>query len=165
MVATRALGVASAVRGDLPVARAHLERAVELGDGAGLAERSGEARGALAYLLTLGGETSRALALIDEATPAMRGVPAARLMMQRALVLSEIGRYGDSTMAFADSLDALEDAGGDELVEADIRTNRSILFTLLRDWRSAERISIWPRSCTRPWATSAAPLWWRTIEA
>lgn len=137
-VATRALGVAALARGDLTSARSHLERGVALADRAGLTVRAGEARGTLAYALTLAGETGPALALIDQATTILQGVPAARLMMQRALVLSEIGRPQDSAAGFAAALTRLQEAGGDALVEADIRTNRSILHAQHGDWRAAE---------------------------
>jgi CHAT domain-containing protein/tetratricopeptide (TPR) repeat protein len=137
-VATRALGVAALARGDLSSARSHLERAVAIADGAGLTSRAGETRGTLAYALTLAGETSRALQLIDQATPMLQDVPAARLMMQRALVLSEIGRLDEAAAAFAAALITLREAGGDRLVEADVRTNRSIMHAQRGDWRSAE---------------------------
>ena len=138
VIATRALGVAALARGDLAGARSSLERAVRIADDAGLTTRAGEARGTLAYALTLVGETGRALALIDEAAPMLVGVQAARLEMQRALVLSEIGRLDDGAAAFAGALDRLREAGGDDLVEADIRTNRSIVNAQRRDWRSAD---------------------------
>ena len=137
-IATRALGVAALARGDLITARAHLERGVAISDAAGLTARAGETRGTLAYVLTLAGQTGPALTLIDEATPMLQGVPAARLMMQRALVMSEIGRQDDAAAGFAAALTNLRNAGGDRLVEADIRTNRSILHARNGEWRSAE---------------------------
>ena len=138
VIASRALGVAALARGDLAASRSFLQDAVALADASGLDGRAGEARGTLAYALTLAGETSKALELIDRAASAVSGVPAARLIMQRALVLCELGRFDTSREAFADALTRLAAAGGDDLVEADIRTNRSIMFSRIRDWRLAE---------------------------
>lgn len=134
-VASRAMGVAALAGGDLRQARDHLERAIATADGAGIG--SGETRGTLAYVLTLQGETAAALQLLDQAAVMLTGAPAARLCMQRALVLSEIGRLEDSAAAFENALTLLRATGGGDLLEADIRTNRSTLFTQQRDWRSA----------------------------
>lgn len=137
-VAERALGIARTALGELGRAESHLRTAIELAEDAGLAVRAAEARGSLAYLLSLTGQPTEALAQVDRAAPALHGVPGARLRMLRALVLAEAGRFDDATVGYGEALTALADSGGDAVLEADIRTNRSIVNVQRRDWRAAE---------------------------
>jgi len=137
-VAGRALGMAYTALGRLVPAERHLRAAIERADGAGLGERAAEARGSLAYVLTLAGRTDDALAEIAVAAPVLRGLPAARLAMLRALILTELARFGEAAAGFAEALDLLARAGGDDVLEADIRTNRASLLTHLRDWQAAD---------------------------
>lgn len=137
-VARRALGMACTALGRLVPAERHLRTAIGVADGAGLAVRAAEARGSLAYVLTLSGRTDDALAEIALAAPVLRDVPAARLAMLRALILTELARFDEAAAGFADALAILHRAGGDAVLEADIRTNRSLLLVHRRDWRAAE---------------------------
>ena len=66
-VAERALGMVRTAQGKLPQARQHFRSAVRIADRAGLVTRAAEARGSLAYLLTLTGHPTDALAQIDRA--------------------------------------------------------------------------------------------------
>ncbi|HST65762.1 MAG TPA: CHAT domain-containing protein [Mycobacteriales bacterium] len=133
-VAQRALGMARVAVGDLDAAETHLRTAVGLADGAGLADRAAEARASLSYLLALGGRTADALAELDRAAAVLRGVTGARLRMQRALVLSEAGRFAEAASGYDAALRALSEAGGDPVVEADLRNNRALLAVQRRDW-------------------------------
>lgn len=137
-VAEHALGIAGVSVGRLGDAETHLRAALRLADGAGLRERAAQTRGVLGYVLTLTGRTAEALREMDRAMPELTGPPAARLRMQRAVVLTEISRFGEAAEGFADALDVLRAAGGDVLIEATIRTNRSIALARLGDWRGAE---------------------------
>ncbi|WP_410572247.1 CHAT domain-containing protein [Amycolatopsis sp. cmx-4-61] len=137
-VAEHALGLAGVSTGRLADAETRLRAAVRLADGAGLRQRAAQTRGVLGYVLTLTGRTAEALRELDRARPELTGTAAARLRMQRAVVLTEISRFGDAAAEFAAALDALRAAGGDALIEATIRTNRSIVLARLGDWRGAE---------------------------
>ncbi|MFD1152689.1 tetratricopeptide repeat protein, partial [Saccharothrix hoggarensis] len=124
--------------GRLADAERHLRAAIGTADGAGLAESAAKARGVLGYVLTLTGRTGEGLREMDRARPLLRGPSAARLLMQRAVVLTETGRFEDAAAGFSDALDTLRRAGGDALIEATLRNNRSILLARLGDWRGAE---------------------------
>ncbi|MET8999531.1 CHAT domain-containing protein [Amycolatopsis sp. NPDC004169] len=137
-VAEHALGIAGVATGRLAEAETRLRTAVRLAGGAGLRERAAQTRGVLGYVLTLTGRTAEALRELDLAMPELTGTAAARLRMQRAVVLTEISRFGAAAAEFAAALDTLRAAGGDDLVEATIRTNRSIVLARLGDWRGAE---------------------------
>ncbi|MEV4623928.1 CHAT domain-containing protein [Asanoa sp. NPDC049573] len=137
-IAERALGMARTATGDLDAAEAHFRAAIAHADRAGLRFRAGEARGSIAYVLALTGRSAEALREIDLAEPALHGVPHARLLMQRALVLTEAGRFAAAADGFGAALAALGRAGGDPVLEGDIRNNRSTALIRLRDWAGAE---------------------------
>lgn len=137
-VAERALGMARTAMGDLATAEAHLRTAISIADGAGLPVRAAEARGSLAYVLSLLGRPDQALAEIARAAPALDGRPGARLRMLQALVLNEAGRVDEAADGYDQALEALARAGGDQVLEADIRNNRSIVQVRRRDWRAAQ---------------------------
>lgn len=137
-VAERALGMISTARGDLVDAEAHLRDAIRGAIAAGLSARAAEARGSLAWVLTLSGATNEALAEVDRAVPALAGISAARVTMMRALILTELARFDEADIAFGDALETLRSAGGDDLLEADVRTNRSMLYVHRRDWWAAD---------------------------
>src|SRR5262249_32629326 len=137
-VALRASGRAAAASGDLAGASELLHEAARVAENAGLLERAGEARGSLAYVLLLTSGASRALAELDRADEALHeGVSAARLQMQRGLVLSEIRRLDEARSNLDRALRTLERAGGDDLLEADVRTNRAVVCMDVRDWTGA----------------------------
>ena len=104
----------------------------------GLPTRAGEARGSLAYVLLLTSGAQSALAELDRADATLReGVSAARLQMQRGLVLCEIRRFDEARASLDRALSTLERAGGDDLLEADVRNNRGLVCLGVRDWRGA----------------------------
>ncbi len=137
-VAERALGMAHTALGDLATAERHLLAAVGTAEAAGLAVRAAEARGSLAYLRSLTGRFDDALAQLDRAAPALHGSSRARLRMLRALVLTEAGRFDEAAAGYGDALAVLRRSGGDAVLEADIRNNRSLVHVHRRDWRAAE---------------------------
>jgi tetratricopeptide (TPR) repeat protein len=134
----RALGMAAAASGDLAGAAERLRNAAEVADVAGLPVRAGEARGSLAFLLLLTSGAQRALAELDRADAILReGVSAARLQMQRGIVLTEIRHFDEARASLDRALLTLDRAGGDDLLEADIRNNRAFMCLGMRDWRGA----------------------------
>ncbi|WP_053731326.1 CHAT domain-containing protein [Nocardia sp. NRRL S-836] len=133
-VALHALGMAASAVGRLDEAERHLRAAVSVASSAGLVVRAAQARGSFGYVLTLRGRTAEALRALEAVPAQVDGVTAARLRMQRALVLTEIGRFDEAAAGFAD---ALACNPGDPLLEATIRNNRGLLRAQRRDWRGA----------------------------
>ncbi|MEU7478807.1 CHAT domain-containing protein [Lentzea sp. NPDC042327] len=133
-VALHALGMAASAVGRLDEAERHLRAAVSVATAAGLVVRAAQARGSLGYVLTLTGRTAEALRALADVPEQVDGVTAARLLMQRALVLTEIGRFAEAADGFAAALAANP---GDPLLEATIRNNRGLLRAHRRDWRGA----------------------------
>lgn len=137
-VAEQALGLACLSVGRLTDSERHLRLAIGVAEGADLGATAAKMRGVLGYVLTLTGRTAEGLREMDRALPELTGASAARLLMQRALVLTEASRFDDAAAGFTDALDTLRRAGGDDLIEATIRNNRSILLARQGDWRGAE---------------------------
>ena len=137
-VAQQALGLVGLATGQLTEAEAHLQQAIRIADRPGTKGFAAEARGVLGYLLTMTGRSTDALRQMALALPDVNGVAAARLRMQRGLVYTEISRFDDAAADFAAALRALQQVGGDPLIEASIRNNRSIVLARRGDWRGAE---------------------------
>jgi tetratricopeptide (TPR) repeat protein len=136
--AERALGMAAAASGDFASATDRLRNAANVADMASLPTRAGEARGSLAFVLLLTSGAERALAELDRADATLReGVSAARLQMQRGIVLTEIRHFDEARASLDRALMTLDRAGGDDLLEADIRNNRAFMCLGVRDWRGA----------------------------
>ncbi|MEV6850366.1 CHAT domain-containing protein [Actinoplanes sp. NPDC051411] len=91
----------------------------------------------LALVLAEAGRPDRALREIDAAAPALQGLPAARLTMQRALILDRLSRF-DEAMAGYTSAIADFRRFGDSLWEARALTNRGVLYTYRGHVRQAE---------------------------
>jgi tetratricopeptide (TPR) repeat protein len=128
----------SAARGDPETAVKLLRKAAKIADAAGLPPRACEARGTLAYLLLLTRGARPALLELDRAEATQpAGVSAARLQMQRGLILDELRRDDEAQASFDSALATVRNAGGDDVLEGDIRTNRSIARTNMRDWDGA----------------------------
>ncbi|MGI8685898.1 MAG: CHAT domain-containing protein, partial [Acidimicrobiales bacterium] len=137
-VARRAEGLVASARGDLRGAIRNLRDAIGLADRSGLPSRAAEARASLSYVLVLTGATADALLEVDRAATVLGGVRGAQVLMQRALILTELGRFSEAEAGFEHAIRALRGAGGDALVEGDLYTNRSILHSSLRAWRAAD---------------------------
>jgi tetratricopeptide (TPR) repeat protein len=133
----RAFALAAWARGETDEAIAHGRKAIAVAEAAGTPVRAAEARGSLSVHLVIAGDGDAALREIDRALPVLSGSSAARLRMQRALVLDEIGRREESLRDYGLALSMLGD-DGDPHVEADLRNNRSIVLTRLRRWQDAE---------------------------
>jgi len=137
-VARRVLGMVATLRSTLAEAERYLRDAIAIADRARLSARSAEASGSLAYVLTLSGSTEEALALLQNAIPALSGISAARASMLRSLVLTEIGDFDAAEIAFAAAFSLLQAAGGNPLLEADLRNNRAVLRIHQRHWAAVD---------------------------
>jgi hypothetical protein len=135
--AERALGLAARELHDAPAALRHLRRAVHVAAAAQLTQRAAEARMSLALVLAEAGRPVPALREIDAAAPALRGLPAARLQMQRALILDRLNRSGEAMDGYTAALAEFR-RGGDRLWQARALTNRGVLHTYQGSLRQAE---------------------------
>jgi tetratricopeptide (TPR) repeat protein len=135
--AERALGLVAREQHDAVVALRHLRRAVRVAERAQLPERAAEARMSLALVLAEAGRPARALREIDAAAPALDGLPAARLQMQRALILDRLSRFTEAMDGYGAALVSFRRAG-DRLWQARALTNRGVLHTYRGSVRQAE---------------------------
>jgi tetratricopeptide (TPR) repeat protein len=135
--AERALGLAARELQDAGAALRHLRRAVRVAGRAGLAQQTAEARMSLALVLAEAGRPGPALREIDAAAPALAGLPAARLHMQRALALDRLSRFSEAMEGYSAALAAFRRAG-DRLWQARALTNRGVLHTYRGSLRQAE---------------------------
>jgi tetratricopeptide (TPR) repeat protein len=122
----RVLGMVAMRLDDYGSALRHLRRAVRLAERAGADVRAAEARMTLALVLAHRGSTESALEEIDRAGAVLRGVEAARALMQRALILQRLGRLDESLDGYRRALPALRRAG-DKLVESRALCNRGLV--------------------------------------
>jgi tetratricopeptide (TPR) repeat protein len=124
--AERALGLAAKELNDLDGAVAHLRRAAAIARRAGLAVLEAEARMSLALTLAYRGQTTAALRQADLAAPVLEGRDAARLQMQRAVILARIGRQEEALDGYRRALAVFRQVD-DGLWEARLLCNRGVL--------------------------------------
>lgn len=136
-VALRALGLAAREQHNADHGLRHLRRARRVAEAAKLPARAAEARMSLALVLAEAGQPQQALREIDAASPALRGLPAARLQMQRALILDRLGRSDEAMAGYTDALAAFR-RSGDQLWQSRALTNRGVLHTYRGSLRQAE---------------------------
>ncbi|WP_018223421.1 CHAT domain-containing protein [Salinispora pacifica] len=136
-VALRALGLAAREQHNADHGLRHLRRARRVAEVAQLPVRAAEARMSLALVLAEAGQPQQALREIDAASPILRGLPAARLQMQRALILDRLGRFDEAMAGYTDALAAFR-RSGDRLWQARALTNRGVLHTYRGSLRQAE---------------------------
>ncbi|MDM4719448.1 CHAT domain-containing protein [Micromonospora sp. WMMA1363] len=91
----------------------------------------------LALVLDEAGHPRQALREIDAAAPALSGLPAARLQMQRALILDRLGRFKEAMAGYTEALAAFR-RGDDRLWQARALTNRGVLHAYRGSLRQAE---------------------------
>jgi tetratricopeptide (TPR) repeat protein len=146
IVAQRALGLAAIETGRVKDATGVLRRAVRHAGQAALPVRAAEARMTLALALLYCGDPAHALGELDRARGDLQGVAAARLEMQRALVLQKLDRPDDALAGYRRALTTFR-RDGDRLWEARLLSNRGLLHgergafaASRRDLEQAERL-------------------------
>jgi tetratricopeptide (TPR) repeat protein len=132
----RVLGMVAMRNDDYLSALRHLRRAVRIGERAGAAHHAAEARMTLSLALAHSGSTDRALVELDRAGGVLTGVSAARLQMQRALILQRLGRLDESLEAYRVALPVLRRAN-DREVESRLLCDRSVAHVYRGDLVSA----------------------------
>ena len=123
--------------GDLDSAIGAAQSAVRRAERADASTVAAEARMSLAYFLAEKGRTSDALAELDEAAVHLKGLPSAKLSMQRGLVLWRAGRTAEALAAYRRALPTLR-RGDDGLSEGRLYTNRGLLYLDRGEYASAE---------------------------
>jgi tetratricopeptide (TPR) repeat protein len=125
-IAERALGLAAKELNDLDGAESHLRRAAAIAGRAGLELARAEARMSLALTLAYRGQTAAALRQADLASPFLQGGDAARLQMQRAIILTRLGRQDEALDGYKKALAVFRQLD-DHLWEARLLCNRGVL--------------------------------------
>lgn len=125
-MAQRAAALALRECGDLVAAEIRMRRAVRTADRGRADQAAAEARMSLAFILLEGGRVRAALANAHRAAVTLRGLSAARLACQRALILQRTGRFEQALAAYAQALPALR-RWGDDLWTARALNNRGLL--------------------------------------
>jgi tetratricopeptide (TPR) repeat protein len=125
--ALRAAGLAERSLGKVDEALAALRAGVRRGERGGATLQAAEARMSLAYVLLERGTTAQALAEADKAASALRGVSAAGLLSQRALLLQRSGRTGEALATYRRAIPLLR-RSDNRLYEANAFHNRSMLY-------------------------------------
>jgi tetratricopeptide (TPR) repeat protein len=136
-VAERALGLAARELHDITGAVDHLRAAVRIAARARLELRAAQARMSLCLALAYKGDTPAALREADRAAPALRGVDAARLLMQRALILQRLGRLDEALEGYRRALVGFRRAN-DRVWQARLLNNRGVLHAYRGAQRAAE---------------------------
>lgn len=111
--------------------------AVAVAGRAGGGDLEAEARMSLAWVLLERGSVASALKQADRAASGVRGLPAARIATQRALILQRTGHHDDALAGYAAAMPVLRRAG-DRVWEARLRNNRGLLHAYHGSLRDAE---------------------------
>ena len=126
-LAHHAIGIVLRDRGNLPEAIAELKRGVRQARASGSVEREIDVQATLGIALAWMGRTRQGLAVLDQAVQASRGNMAGRVLMRRALVFKDLGRFHEAHQDLSRALPYLRRAG-DTLWEARSLTHRAEVF-------------------------------------
>src|SRR5215469_1308410 len=95
-LAHQAIGIVLRDRGDLPGAIVELRKGARLARTSGHAEREADVQATLGSALALAGRSRHGLALLDRAVQASRGALAGQVLMRRASILWNLGRFREA---------------------------------------------------------------------
>jgi len=148
VVALQALGVAARELNDLNEAQERLEEALAMAVAAGLDHRAASVRSSLVNVLAAIGEPELGLEHAALAQEVLVGRDRADLEMKRAIVLEQMGRLDDASVAYDVALASLS-VEADPLLEARLRTSRGVLLVYqhrhqeaLADLEQGERLAL-----------------------
>jgi tetratricopeptide (TPR) repeat protein len=110
-LAHHAIGIVLRDRGDLQAAITELRTAVRLAHASGKPEREADVQATLGVALAWTGRSRQGLAFLDRAVEASRGGSAGRVLMRRAGILYELGRFREAHDDLSRSLPHLRRAG------------------------------------------------------
>lgn len=126
-LAHHAAGIVLRDRGDLPGAIAELRKGARLARASGRPGREVDVQATLGIALAWAGRSQQGLAVLDRAVEASRGALAGRVLMRRALVLWDLGRFHEAHRDLCRALPCLRRAG-DRVWEARSLTWRAHVF-------------------------------------
>ena len=110
-LAHHAIGIVLRDRGDLQAAITELRRGMRLARASGKPEREADVQATLGTALAWTGRSRQGLAVLDRAVAASRGGPAGRVLMRRATILYELGRFREAQDDLSRALPLLRRAG------------------------------------------------------
>ena len=136
-VAERALGLVALHTQNLPDAVDHFLHAVRLAERGAAHTVAARARISLSYALSVTGATRRALREADLAASHLTGFDRVRLEVQRALILTQLGRLDEGLAIYRQTLPAVR-RRRDVLLEVRLLCNRGILYAYQGEYQLAE---------------------------
>jgi hypothetical protein len=125
--AHQAIGIVLRDYGDLPGAIVELRKGARLARASGRPEREVDVQATLGVTLAWMGRSQQGLAVLDQAVKASRGGLAGRVLMRRALVFKDLGRFHEAHEDLCRALPYLRRAG-DRVWEARSLTHRAEVF-------------------------------------
>jgi CHAT domain-containing protein len=126
-LAHHAIGIVLRDRGDLPEAIAELKRGAGLARASGRPEREVDVQATLGATLAWTGRSQQGLAVLNRALAASRGGMTGRVLMRRASVLRDLGRFHEAHQDLSRALPYFRRAG-DTVWEARSLTHRAEVF-------------------------------------
>lgn len=126
-LAHHAIGIVLRDHGDLPGAIAELRKGMRLARASGRLEREVDLQATLGTTLALAGRTQQGLAVLDQAVRASRGGPAGQVLMRRAHVFWDVGRFHEACQDLSRALPYFRRAD-DTVWEARSLTLRAFVF-------------------------------------
>ena len=145
-LAHHAIGIVLRDHGDLPGAITELRKGLRLARASGQPEREVDVQATLGLALAWTGRSQQGLAILDRAVEASRGDMAGRVLMRRASVLRDLGRFHEAHRDLSRALPYFRRAG-DTVWEARSLTHRAVVFLGLglpgraaADWARAEEM-------------------------
>ena len=126
-LAHHAIGIVLRDRGDLPGAIAELRMGLRLARTSGRPEREVDVQATLGLALAWTGRSQQGLAVLNRAVAASRGGLTGRVLMRRASVLREMGRFHEAHQDLSRALPYFRRAG-DTVWEARSLTHRAEVF-------------------------------------
>ena len=126
-LAHQAIGIVLRDHGDLPGAVAELRKGVRLARASGGPEREADVQATLGVALVWMGRSQQGLAVLDQAVAAARGDLTGRVLVRRAPVLWDLGRFREAHEDLSRALPYFRRAG-DRVWEARSLTWRALVF-------------------------------------
>ena len=126
-LAHHAIGIVLRDRGKLPEAIAELKKGMRLARASGRPEREVDVQATLGLALAWTGRSQQGLALLNQAVAASRGDLTGRVLMRRASVLRELGRFHEAHQDLNRALPYFRRIG-DMVWEARSLTHRAEVF-------------------------------------
>ena len=126
-LAHHAIGIVLRDRGKLPEAIAELKQGMRLARASGRPEREVDVQATLGAALAWTGRSQQGLALLNQAVAASRGDLTGRVLMRRASVLLDLGRFHEAHQDLSRALPYFR-RKGDTVWEARSLTHRAAVF-------------------------------------